>query len=70
VRWGMRLLAARGSILLAEEDTSAQVSAPDSSPAHSASDEQEDADALRAVLAETAAYRAFFMRISPESLLA
>ncbi len=69
VRWGLRLLAAKGVILLDEQETEIRISPAQTDPASNLTDTQEAADALRAALAETAAYRAFFSRAAPDNLL-
>lgn len=67
VREGIRLLAARGDVQILEEGDTTMRLAPGDGQARP---ELEEAQArLRALLGETAAYRAYFGRTPPERLI-
>lgn len=68
VREGIRLLAARGDVQITQEDDTTIQLAPGSG--HQAQKEIDEIEArLRALLQETAAYRAYFSRAAPERLV-
>jgi hypothetical protein len=56
-------------ILLDEQETEVRIGPTQTDLASNSTDAQEAADALRAALAESAAYRAFFSRVAPDNLL-
>ncbi len=70
VQWGLRLLAAKNVIMLTDQGGDTVGIAAPSASQTGPYDEQEAEAVLRSLLAESAAYRAFFRRASTDALLA